>query len=401
MNHHDKPTALPAGFETQAIRTQIDRSLHGEHSVPVYLTSSYAFESAEEAEQKFAGTLDGPIYSRYTNPNTTELITKICAMEGAEDGLALSSGMASIWVALAGMLSAGDHVIVSKAVFGSTWNIAVNILPRFGISCSLVKLTDLADWQKAVRPETRALFVETPSNPGLEIADLAALSALSKQIGALLIVDNTFCSPYLQKPLQLGANIVCHSTTKYLDGQGRVMGGIVVSNGANIEKMRFFSRHTGPAMAPFNAWVVSKSLETLALRMDRHCSSAIMVAKALSDSKSLVQVRYPFLESHPQAALAHSQMTAGGGIVTFEVRNVDCARKLINQLRMITCSANLGDSRSIITHPATTTHARVPLELREELGISPGLLRLSVGLECVDDIIADLQQAIAAAMLVS
>lgn len=379
-----------SGFSTKAIRTQMPKTAYHEHSAPLYLTSSYAFDSAEEAEGKFAGTIDGPIYGRYNNPNYEELAEKMRRLERAEAALATSTGMAAIYSTVAGLLSQGDHIVCAKAVFGSTHGLFSNVLPRFGITCTFVSLTDPQAWESAIQPNTRLFFAETPSNPGLDIGNLAALSEIAKRKGLLLVVDNCFASPYIQQPIRFGADVVCHSTTKFLDGQGRTLGGIIAGRADLMETIQVFTRATGPTMSPFNAWIVSKSLETLSVRMDRHCQNASSLADFLETHGEVESVRYPFLDSHPQMELAKSQMKLGGPMVSFDLGSRRRAMDFINGLQMISCSANLGDTRSIVTHPATTTHAKVPQELKDELRITEGLVRMSVGLEDLEDLKEDL-----------
>ena len=384
-------------FETLAIRTQVPVSPEREHSVPLYLTSSFVFDDAEQARALFADELRGNIYSRYSNPNADEVVRKLCLMEGAEDGLATASGMAAVFVALGSLLSAGDHVLAGRALFGSTHQILTRLLPRWGIEHSYADLPDADAWEGLLRPNTQAIFVETPSNPGLELVDLAWLGGLAHRRGIPLVVDNCFTTPYLQQPIRYGADLVIHSATKYLDGQGRTVGGVLVGRSRLIDEARFFARHTGPAMSPFNAWLVSKSLETLALRMDRHCANAHALAARLEGHPELESVRYPFLASHPQHELARRQMCQGGGIVVLVLRGgYPRARRFLDALRMCSHSPNLGDTRTIVTHPASTTHAKLTEEERLRVNIVPGLIRISVGLEHVDDITADVEQALVA-----
>ena len=387
----------PLHPETLAIRLQTPRTPEREHSVPIYLTSSFVFDSAEHARALFTEEATGSIYSRYSNPNHDELVRKLCALEGAEDGLALASGMAAVFATFAALLSAGDHLISSRAVFGSTHQLLTSVLPRWGITSSYVDATATADeWESAIRPETKLVFVETPSNTGLELVDLAMLGEICRRRGVLLAVDNCFATPYFQRPIPYGADLVIHSATKYIDGQGRTLAGAVLGPADHIAKIRFFIRHTGPSISPFNAWILSKSLETLAVRMDRHASNALALARHFEGHGELEQVRYPFLESHPQYALAREQMTAGGGIVALVVRGgVERAGRLLDSLRLLSHSSNLGDSRTIVTHPASTTHSKLSEPERRQVGIVPGLIRVSVGLEHPDDIIADLDQALA------
>ncbi len=385
-------------FETLAIRTQAPITPEREHSVPLFLTSSFRFDDAEHARALFAEEVTGNVYSRYANPNTDEFVQKLCRLEGGTDGLATASGMAAVFTALAAQVSAGDHIVASRAVFGSTHQILTRLLPKWGVTCTYVDATDTAGWERAIGPTTRLLFVETPSNPGLELIDLAWLGALAKAHGVALLVDNCFATPYLQRPLALGATAVIHSATKYMDGQGRVLGGAIVGDADFMSACRFFARHTGPAMSAFNAWILSKSLETLAVRMDRHCQSALTVAAHFEGHQGVAAVRYPFLPSHPQYALARQQMSQGGGIVALEVQGgLETGRRFLDAVRLCSHSPNLGDTRTIVTHPASTTHSKLTPAERQAVGISDGLIRVSVGLEHVQDVIADLEQALHAA----
>ncbi|MTB51479.1 O-succinylhomoserine sulfhydrylase [Lewinella sp. W8] len=377
--------------ETQAIREQTPRTQYREHSTPLFLTSSFTFESAESMAATFAGEESGIIYSRYNNPTVDELIAKACALEGMEAGFATASGMAAVFASLAALVQQGDHIIATRAVFGSTHQLLTEILPRWGVSCTYVEPDKQDDWAAAVRPETRLFVTETPSNPGLQLVDLAGAGAFCREHGLLFVVDNCFATPYLQRPADYGADLVTHSATKWMDGQGRVLGGLLLGTKAVMEKVIFFCRHTGPAMSPFNAWVLTKSLETLRIRMDAHCASALHLAEWLGTQPSVTKVHYPFLESHPQYALARKQMKAGGGIVTFELADgAQAARQLLNSLEMCSRSSNLGDTRTILTHPATTTHSKLSPAERANVGISDGLVRMSVGLEAVEDIKKDL-----------
>lgn len=382
--------------QTKLIRTQATRSANREHSVPLYLTSSFIFDNAEQGRAVFAGEEEANIYSRYSNPNTTEFITKVCEMEGAEDGLAFSSGMAAVFASLAGFLKSGDHIIACRSVFGSTIQLLSQLLPRWGITTTYVDTLNPEEWESSIRPETKMIFLETPSNPALELVDLEWLGNLKKKYPHIILnVDNCFATPYLQKPIAYGIDIVCHSATKYMDGQGRVLGGVVVGRKELITELMFFIRHTGPAMSSFNAWLLSKSLETLPIRMDRHCKNALSVAKMLEQNSAVKSVRYPFLPSHPQYELAKKQMKSGGGIVTFDVKGgFDVAKLFLDSLKMILITSNLGDTRSIATHPASTTHSKLTEEERNQIGIYPGTIRISAGLEEVTDIIEDISQAL-------
>lgn len=387
----------PLHPETLAIRQQVPRSPEREHAVPLYLTSSFVFDDAEQARALFADEVPGNIYSRYSNPNTDEFVAKLVALEAAEDGIATASGMAAVFVSLAALVSAGQHIVASRAVFGSTHQILTKLLPRFGVTHTYVD-ADAPEqaWADAITPATRAVFVESPSNPGLAIVDLAAVARAARSKGVPLLVDNCFATPVLQRPLTMGADLVIHSATKWIDGQGRTLGGAIVGRKDLVAECRFVARHTGPALSPFNAWVLSKSLETLSLRMERHCANAHHLARHFSGHAALEEVRYPFLPSHPQHALAKAQMSAGGGIVVLVVRGgYERATRVIDGLELLSHSPNLGDARTIVTHPASTTHSKLSEAERQAVGIVPGLIRISVGLEHVDDIIADLEQALA------
>ncbi|TZF81858.1 aminotransferase class I/II-fold pyridoxal phosphate-dependent enzyme [Pedobacter sp. BS3] len=383
--------------QTKLIRTQAERTPYREHSVPLYLTSSFIFDDAEQSRAIFAEEMQGNVYSRYSNPNTTEFIEKVCDMEGAEDGLAFASGMAAVFASFAALLKSGDHIVSFRSIFGSTHQLLTQFFPRWGITSTYIDASQPELWEAAIRPETKMIFLETPSNPGLELVDLELLAKLKEKYPHIIInVDNCFATPYLQKPIQFGADLVSHSATKYMDGQGRVLGGVVVGRRELIKDMMFFIRHTGPAMSAFNAWLLSKSLETLPLRMDRHCSNALKVAEMLEAHPEIEQVRYPFLPSHPQYELARRQMKQGGGVVSFIVKGgFDRAKRFLDALNMILITSNLADSRSIVTHPASTTHSKLTDEERARVGIYPGSIRISVGLEDINDILADLETALA------
>lgn len=382
--------------ESKLIREQFPRSQNREHSVPMYLTSSFIFDDAEQCRAVFANEQEGIIYSRYSNPNTSEFINKVCVMEGAEAGLAFSSGMAAVFASFAALLRSGDHIVSSRAIFGSTHQLFTELFPRWGITHTYVDASKPEQWEGAIQENTKMIFLETPSNPGLELVDLEWLGGFKKKYPHIILsIDNCFATPYLQKPLQYGFDLVSHSATKYMDGQGRVLGGVVAGRQDLINEMIFFIRHTGPAMSPFNAWILSKSLETLPLRMDRHCSNALAVAEALEAHDEIESVRYPFLPSHPQYELAKKQMKLGGGVVTFIVKGgYERAKRFMDALEMVLITSNLGDSRTIITHPASTTHSKLKEDERLNLGILPGTVRISVGLEDVDDIKNDLLQAL-------
>ncbi len=383
-------------FETNAIRLQRERTQYREHSVPVFLTSSFTFPSAEVMRDTFAGEEEGIIYSRYSNPNTDELIQKVCAMEGAEAGFATASGMAAVFASMAAFLKTGDHVVASRAVFGSTHQVLTQIFPKWGISATYVDPLDIDSWPAAIQSNTRMLVLETPSNPGLTLVDLEKAGQIAKAHNLLLNVDNCFATPYLQRPISYGADLSVHSGTKWMDGQGRTLGGIIVGKQELIDQVQGFCRHTGPAMSPFNAWVLSKSLETLSVRMDRHCQNALALAERLEAHPQVNEVRYPFLTSHPQMELAKRQMKYGGGLVSFEIKGgVAASMQFLNKIKLCSLSSNLGDTRTILTHPATTTHSKLSEEERLAVGITPGLIRISVGLEHIEDISADIMAALA------
>lgn len=382
--------------QSKIIREQAPRSATREHSVPLYLTSSFIFDSAEQGRAIFAEEEQGMVYSRYANPNTTEFINRVCALEKADAGLAFASGMAAVFASFASYIKSGDHIVSSRAIFGSTHQLITQLFPRWGVTYTYVETPNIEVWEKAIQSNTKIVFLESPSNPGLELFDLEALAKLKeKHPNVIFAIDNCFATPYLQQPLQFGFDLSIHSATKYMDGQGRVLGGVVVGKEELINEMMFFIRHTGPAMSAFNAWTISKSLETLPLRMDRHCENALALAEALENHAEIADVKYPFLPSHPQYELAKKQMKGGGGIVTFEVKGgKERAFRFIDALEMILYTSNLGDSRSIATHPATTTHAKLSDAERADLGIMPGSIRLSVGLEDKVDIIEDILQAL-------
>ncbi|MEK6547868.1 MAG: aminotransferase class I/II-fold pyridoxal phosphate-dependent enzyme [Bacteroidota bacterium] len=381
--------------QTKAIRIQAERSQNREHSVPLYLTSSFTFEDAEEGRAIFAEEKSGNIYSRYMNPNVDEFVEKMVMLENAEDGLAFSTGMAAIFASMAGLLKAGDHIVASNALFGSCIQILTKITAKWGIECTFVPGADLQAWEAAIKPNTKFLFCESPSNPGLELIDLKALANLKKGRDIVLAVDNCFATPILQTPLDLGADLVIHSATKYIDGQGRVLGGVICGKKVYMDEIRFFARHTGPSLSPFNAWILSKSLELLDLRMQKHSENAQALAEALDGHAALVQVKYPFLKSHPQYDLAKRQMKYGGGILTLDIKGgFEKVVAFSKALKIASISPNLGDSRTIITHPASTTHAKIAAEEKVALGITDGLVRVAVGLESIEDLKADFLQAL-------
>jgi O-succinylhomoserine sulfhydrylase len=385
------------GFDTRAVRAGIHRTQEGEHSEAIFPTSSFVFESAAEAHARFSGEKPGNIYSRFTNPTTRAFEERLAALEGGESCIATASGMAAILSTAMALLKAGDHVVCSRSVFGPTVILFNNYFGRFGVETTFVPLSDLAAWERAIRPNTKLLFVETPSNPLTEVADIAVLAKLAHSKGALLVVDNCFCTPALQKPLALGADIVIHSATKYLDGQGRCIGGAVVGDKERVGKEVYgFMRTAGPSLSPFNAWVFLKGLETLSLRMKAHCTSALEIARWLESQAAVKKVYYPGLASHPQHAIAKSQQSGFGGIVTFEVQGGrEAAWRVVDSTRVFSITANLGDTKSTVTHPATTTHGRLTPEQRAEAGIGDGLIRLSVGLEDVEDLKRDLARGLA------
>ncbi len=381
--------------ETAAIRTRMEPSPHREHSGAIYMTSSFTFENAEHARALFANEVEGSIYSRYSNPNVDEFVEKMCQLEQAEDGVAVASGMSSIFSTFAALLDAGDEVFAARSIFGSTHQLLAQVLPRWGITHTYGDLTAPETWEQLIQPHTRLCYVETPSNPTLDIVDLEWLSNLCKRNDVILVVDNVFATPVIQRPIEYGVDLVLHSATKYIDGQGRGIGGIVMGKREQIEKIRFFTRHTGPSLSPFNAWMFSKSLETLSIRVERHSRSAQALAVFLEGHPEVQEVRYPHLESHPQYALARRQMKMGGGIVTFTLKGgLEAGQRFLDALKMCSLTANLGDSRTIATHPASTTHSKLTEAERLAVGITPGLVRISVGLENQEDIIADVAQAL-------
>jgi O-succinylhomoserine sulfhydrylase len=380
---------------TQAVRIQTVKSPQKEHSTPLYLTSSFIFEEAEAMRAAFADETDDNIYSRFSNPNVDEFIKKMCVLEGAEDGFATSTGMSAIFSSFFALLGQGDHMVCSSSVFGSTFTVVTKYLPKYGITCTLVPANDEAAWEAAIQPNTKMMYLETPTNPQLEIMDLEWAGKFAKKHNLILSVDNCFATPLLQKPIEYGADLVIHSATKWIDGQGRVLGGVVVGRADLIKEIYLFCRNTGPALSPFNAWVLSKSLETLDVRMERHCKNALELAEALQPNTNVSWVKYPFLKGHPQYDIAIKQMTAGGGVICIEVKGgVEAGRKFLDALEMVSVTANLGDSRSIAAHPASTTHSKLTEEQRLAVGITPGLIRISAGLEKVKDIIADIEQAL-------
>lgn len=383
------------GFETEAIRTQLERSQFQEHSVPLYLTSSFIFEDAEDMRASFTEEKIRNIYSRFSNPNTTELVEKICKMEGAEAGYAFATGMAAVYSTFAALLNSGDHIVSASSVFGSTHTLFTTYFPKWNIQTSYFDINKPKTIESCITENTKILYAESPTNPAVAILDLEYLGQIAKKHQLILIVDNCFATPYIQNPIKFGAHLVIHSATKLIDGQGRVLGGITVGNASLIREIYLFSRNTGPALSPFNAWVLSKSLETLAVRLEKHCENALAVAKFLENHPNVTLVKYPFLKSHPQYEIAKKQMRLGGNIVAFEIKGgIENGRKFLDKIKLCSLSANLGDTRTIVTHPASTTHSKLSVEERLAVGISDGLVRVSVGLETVKDVIADLNQAL-------
>jgi len=383
------------GLQTQMVRGATERSQFDETNEAIFLSSGYVYKSAEEAEKSFKNEIDRYVYSRFGNPTVRMFEKRLALIEGAEDCRAMSSGMAAVYAALACHLSAGQRLVAARALFGSCQYICAELLPRFGIKTDFVDGADLAQWKAALSTPADAVFLESPSNPGLEMIDLQAVCDLAHKAGALVVVDNVFASPILQKPLTFGADVIAYSATKHIDGQGRCLGGAVLgSKPFIVDKLTPFMRHTGPSLSPFNAWVLLKGLETLELRMQRHCENALTIARALEKQKGITRLLYPWLPSHPQHALAKAQMKAGGSVISFELAGgKEAAFGLLNRLKIIDISNNLGDAKSLICHPATTTHQRLTPEARAQVGITEGFVRLSVGLENVDDLLGDLTQA--------
>jgi O-succinylhomoserine sulfhydrylase len=382
--------------ETNAVRIQVDRTNEMEHAVPLFLTSSFCFDQAEDMRAAFADETNDNIYSRFSNPNVQELVEKVCALEGAEAGYATASGMSAVFGSFMALLRQGDHLIACNAVFGSTHAVISKYLPRFGIDYTYVSATaSEEEWKAAIRPNTKMIYVESPTNPGLEILDLPMIATLAKAHQIIFNVDNCFATPAGQQPMALGADLVIHSATKWMDGQGRVLGGVIVGKKELIHEIYLFCRSTGPALSPFNAWVLSKSLETLYVRMEKHAANALFIAEQLENHPAIATLRYPFLPSHPQHAIARKQMKNGGGIVCFDLKGgLESGRAFMNQLKMLSLTANLGDTRSIASHPASTTHSKLTEEERRAVNITPGLIRISVGLEHPEDILQDILQAL-------
>jgi O-succinylhomoserine sulfhydrylase len=380
---------------TKAIRIQIDRTNEMEHSTPLFLTSSFQFDNAEDMRAAFADETDDNIYSRFSNPNVKEFTDKMVALEGAEAGYATSSGMSAVFASFMTNLKSGDHLLSCSAIFGSTHTIITKYLPKYGIEYSYVNANRPEEWEAAIKPSTKMIYLETPTNPGLDIIDLEFAGKLAKKHKLILNVDNCFATPVCQRPVDFGADLIVHSATKWLDGQGRVLGGVIVGKKELINDIYLFCRSTGPALSPFNAWLLSKSLETLDVRMERHAANAMHIAKKLEGHNKISWLKYPFLTSHPQHTIAKKQMKNGGGLVCFELKGgFESGKKFLNSLQMLSMTANLGDTRSIASHPASTTHAKLTEAERQETNITPGLIRISVGLEHVDDILSDIIQAL-------
>ncbi|HOZ79317.1 MAG TPA: aminotransferase class I/II-fold pyridoxal phosphate-dependent enzyme [Ferruginibacter sp.] len=380
---------------TEAIRIQTERTNQMEHSAPLFLTSSFCFDNAEEMRAAFADESDDNIYSRFSNPNVQEFTDKMVALEGAEAGYATASGMSAVFASFMTFLKKGDHLLVCNSIFGSTQTVIKKYLPNYGIGYTYVSADKPEEWEAAVKPNTKMIYLETPTNPGLALVDLAFVNTIAKKYNLLLNVDNCFATPVCQRPIDFGADLVIHSATKWLDGQGRVLGGVVVGKKELINDIYLFCRSTGPALSPFNAWILSKSLETLDVRMERHASNALKIAETLQEHPAIATLRYPFLPSHPQHHIAIKQMKNGGGIVCFDLKGgLESGRKFLDSLQMLSLTANLGDTRSIASHPASTTHAKLTEEERLATGITPGLIRISAGLEHVDDILNDIVQAL-------
>ncbi len=383
-------------LETRAVRIQMERSQYLEHSTPLHLTSSFVFEDAEDMRASFAEEKKRNIYSRFTNPNTSEFVQKVTEMEGAEDGVSFATGMGAIYGTFAALLNAGDHIVSARSVFGSTHTLFTKYLPKWNIKTSYFKVEEPEAIAHLIKPNTKILYAETPTNPGVDILDLQYLGHIAKEYNLILIIDNCFATPYLQQPIKFGADLVIHSATKLIDGQGRVLGGVTVGSLDLIHEIYLFARNTGSALSPFNAWILSKSMETLPVRVDRHCQTALETAVYLENHLKINWVKYPFLKSHPQFELAKKQMSQGGSIVAFEIKGgIDAGRNFLNALEMLSLSSNLGDSRSIVTHPASTTHSKLSESDRSEVGITDGTVRLSIGLEHIEDIKNDLNQALA------
>jgi O-succinylhomoserine sulfhydrylase len=386
---------MPAHRITEAIRIRANQTPDKEHSSPLFLTSSFCYDDAEDMRAVFADEKDAFMYTRFSNPTVKEFTDRLCALEGAEAGFATASGMSAIVASFLSFLKQGDHLLSCNAIFGSTHTIITKYLPKYGIEYTYVDASDPKTWESAIRPNTKMIYLETPTNPGLDIIDLEAAATVAHKHNLLLVVDNCFATPIGQLPIDFGADLIVHSATKWLDGQGRVLGGAVLGKKELIREVYLFCRSTGPSLSPFNAWVLSRSLETLDVRMERHSSNALHIAQSLESHPAIANLRYPFLPSHPQYAIAKRQMTNGGGIVCFELKGgLQAGRSFLDKLKMLSLTANLGDTRSIASHPASTTHAKLTPEERKAVGITDGLIRISVGLEHRDDILNDILQAL-------
>jgi O-succinylhomoserine sulfhydrylase len=382
-------------YTTKAIRIQNEQTNEMEHSTPLFLTSSFCFDNVEEMRAAFADETDDNIYSRFSNPNVKEFVDRVAALEGAEAGYATASGMCAVFASFMALLKKGDHLLSCNAIFGSTHTVITKYLPKYGIEYSYASATNISEWEKLIRPNTKMIYLETPTNPGLDIIDVATISRIAKKHGLIFNVDNCFSTPIGQRPIEDGADLVVHSGTKWLDGQGRVLAGVVVGRKELIHEIYLFCRSTGPALSPFNAWVLSKSIETLDVRMERHSKNALEIASQLEGHAKISWLKYPFLPSHPQFEIAKRQMKNGGGLFCFEMKGgLESGRKFLNQLQLLTLTANLGDTRSIASHPASTTHAKLTEEERLAVGITPGLIRISVGLEHPQDVLNDILQAL-------
>jgi O-succinylhomoserine sulfhydrylase len=382
-------------FETNAIRTQLERSQFQEHSTPMYLTSSFVFEDAEDMRASFTEEKERNIYSRFSNPNTTEFVQKVVHMENAEDGYAFATGMAAVFSTFAALLNSGDHIVSARSVFGSTHTLFTKYFPKWNIETSYFDINSPQEIEPLIKPSTKILYAESPTNPGVDIIDLELLGRIAKKYNLLLIIDNCFATPYIQQPIKFGADLVIHSATKLMDGQGRVLGGVVVGKPELVREIYLFSRNTGPTLSPFNAWVLSKSLETLAVRVEKHCENALKLAEFLENHEEVSKVKYPFLASHPQFKIAKKQMKLGGNVIAIEVKGgLKAGKNFLDAIKLCSLSANLGDTRTIVTHPASTTHSKLSSKEQMAAGISPGLVRISVGLENVNDVIKDIHQAL-------
>ncbi|WP_378185563.1 trans-sulfuration enzyme family protein [Aquimarina sp. W85] len=384
-------------FETHAVRIQNEKTQFAEHSTPLYLTSGFVFDNSEEMRAAFAEEKERNLYSRFSNPNTSEFVAKMCKLEGAEDGFAFATGMSAVFSTFAALLSSGDHIVSSRSVFGSTHTLFTKYFPKWNIETSYFNIDNIAHIESLILPNTKVLYAETPTNPGVDIVDLELLAEIAQKHKLLLIIDNCFATPYLQQPIKFGADLVIHSATKLIDGQGRVLGGVTVGRKELIREIYLFSRNTGPSLSPFNAWILSKSLETLAIRVEKHCQNAYKLAKFLEQHSNVNWVKYPFLPSHPAFKIAKKQMLLGGNIISFEVKGgVHGGKTFFDAIQLCSLSANLGDTRTIVTHPASTTHSKLAQEDKVAVGITDGLVRCSVGLEHIDDIIGDIEQALSA-----